>query len=303
MPEVTADQAAKLDALAGRVCALRQELASQPAETRRGRIEREIEEAVASFPPRDQFSALTGLLSRLPDAVIGSVPAPQTAPAAPTVDQLVRELVGAWSKATPEQRAAVASSLRQGGVVPAAPSSGSGVAMPENVARDLRTKLQLSENEVPDPQRTQEIAVLLCEFAANIDRVVWGMWSKKLAPQSTLRSTGPIVRYMKEHVVGTATPGGPTVSGEVRRLLEMTIAVVSNIGQAGAAFGDKFVSQYSPASIEDSVGDAAFRNKDAECWKVYKARAGTLDRSGIDAEITQTISKLVEEWMKRTVRQ
>lgn len=181
-------------------------------------------------------------------------------------------------------------------------SSGSGVGMSEGVARDLRSKLQLGENEAPDPQRTQELAVMLCEFVSNVHRVVWGMWSTKLAPQSTLRSAGPIQRYMKEHVIGTAAPGGPTVSGEVRRLLEMTIAVVSNIGQAGAAFGDKFVSQYSPASIEDSVGDAAFRNKDAECWKVYKTRAATLDRSGIDAEVTQTIARLVEEWMKRTVR-
>lgn len=182
-------------------------------------------------------------------------------------------------------------------------SAGTGAkAAPGASTPDLRSKLQCADNESPDPQRAQELAAMLCDFAIGVDRVVWGMWSQKLAPQSTLRSAGPIRRFMKEHVLGAPAGGGPAVSGEVRRLLEMTVALVSSIGQAGASFGDKFVSQYSPGSIEDSVGDAAFRNKDAECWKIYKSRAASLDRPAIDAEVTQAMARFVEDWMKRTVR-
>lgn len=246
MPDATPELATRLDALAARVCALQRELASQPAEARHARIEREVEEAVNAFPSEARLGVLAGVVSRLAD------------------------LAAAGASAS--------------------------------AARDLKSKLQMAENETPDPHRAQELAAMLCEFVIGVDRVVWGMWSQKLAPQSSLRSAGPMRRFMKEHVVGAPAPGGPTAAAEVRRLLEMTVALVSSIGQAGAAFGDKFTSQYSPASVEDSVGDAAFRNKDAECWKIYKSRASTLDRSGIDAEVTQAIARFVEDWMKRTVR-
>lgn len=314
--EATGDQSRKVMALASRLRLVQAELADERSEVRQEQLDGEIERVLAVIQPAEREEFLRELMRSFPggngEVVKAGAPAPavQSGPSLPKDPAALAEfvtdaLLKNWGSLGVEQKKALTAKLTQGGVV--APSAGGGGGtLPENVVRDLRGKLQLGSTESPDAARVSELAAMTVDFVMGVDRLVWGMWSRKISPMSAIRSTGPMQRFMREYVTGKIDPlqsgtgGGP--AGDMRRLLEMTVAVVSALGQAGTSFGDRFVSQYSPGAIEETVGEGGFRNKDAECWKIYKASAAKLDRGSIDAEITQSIARFVEDWMKRAGR-
>ena len=318
MIEPTNEQSRKVAALAGRLRIVQAQLADEKPDFRRGQIEHEIEQAVSQIVPQERepflselmaaFPALGASAEAVPSAKSGGAAAPAApeAPKDPAVALVghVEGLVKLWAQLDADQRKAVLTRLAQGGVLPQVPTGPS--ALPETVLRDFRAKLQMGSHDVPDPQRVMELSAMMLDFVIGADRLVWGMWAKKVAPMSTVRPNGPIQRFLREFSTNkfdptvSATSGGAAV--ELKRLLEMSVAFISAIGQAGASFGDKFLAQFSPGSIEESVGDSAFRNKDAECWKIYKNRAGVIDRTAIDVEITQCVARFVEDWMKRAWR-
>jgi hypothetical protein len=304
-------------ALASRLRLVQAELADERPEVRQEQLDGEIERVLAAMQPAEREAFLRELMRSFPgengEAVKSSAVQAPAAPSGPTLpkepgalaDFVAEALLKNWGSLGAEQKKALTAKLTQGGVV--APSTGGGGGtLPESVVRDLRGKLQLGSTESPDPARVSELAAMTVDFVMGVDRLVWGMWSRKISPMSAIRSTGPMQRFMREYVTGKIDPlqsgtgGGP--AGDMRRLLEMTVAVVSALGQAGTTFGDRFVSQYSPGAVEETVGEGGFRNKDAECWKKYKEVASKLDRGAIDAEITQSIARFVEDWMKRAGR-
>lgn len=315
MIEPTSDQSRKVAALAGRLRVVQAQLADEKPEFRRGQLEHEIEQEVAQVIPNEREPFLSELMEAFPvpgpaepPRGKGGAPA-QPAPEAPkdpavALVGFVEGLVKLWPQLDAEQRKAVLSRMAQGGVLPQVPTGPS--AVPETVLRDFRAKLQMGSHDAPDPVRIMELAAMMLDFVVGADRLMWGMWAKKVAPMSSIRPNGPIQRFLREYAVGKFDPtqsqsaGGAQV--ELKRLLEMSVALVSAIGQAGTSFGEKFLAQFSPGTIEESVGDSAFRNKDAECWKIYKNRAGVIDRTAIDVEITQCVARFVEDWMKRAWR-
>jgi len=315
--EPTNDQSRRVAALAGRLRVVQAQLADEKPEFRRGQLDHEIEQAVSQIVPQEREPFLSELMSSFPAMggageaarpAKGGAPNPAApeAPKDPAVALVghVEGLVKIWTALDADQRKAVLTRLAQGGVLPQVPTGPS--ALPETVLRDFRAKLQMGSHDTPDPQRVMELSAMMLDFVVGADRLVWGMWAKKVAPMSTVRPNGPIQRFLREFATNKFDPTQSAASGgaaiELKRLLEMSVAFISAIGQAGTSFGEKFLAQFSPGSIEDSVGDSAFRNKDAECWKIYKNRAGVIDRTAIDVEITQCVARFVEDWMKRAWR-
>ncbi len=312
------EKSRKVAALAGRLRVVQAQLADEKPEFRRGQLEHEIEQAVAQIVPQEREPFLNELMAAFPSMGGASEPAraaraggaaaapPPEAPKDPAVALVgyVEGLVKLWSQLDGDQRKAVLTRLAQGGVLPQVPTGPS--ALPESVGRDFRAKLQMGSHDVPDPVKVMELSAMMLDFVIGADRLVWGMWAKKVAPMSTVRPNGPIQRFLREYATKKFDPTQSASSGgaqvELKRLLEMSVAFISAIGQAGTSFGEKFLAQFSPGAIEESVGDSAFRSKDAECWKIYKNRAGVIDRTAIDVEITQCVARFVEDWMKRAWR-
>lgn len=297
-------------ALVARLRLVQSQLADESVDVRREQLDGEISRALQSIASGDREEFLKELMGAFPTAdgagrngaagAAGAVTQTKVVEVVKlrelTFEEMVDGLVKQWGLATPEQKAKAAARLSQSGVAPA----GGGAGLSEAQVSKLRDKLAFGVGEMPDAARVAELSVAMFEFAMGVDNLVWGMWSKKLAPNSPLRRNGTLQRFLRDYVTGKGElAGGGPVAPEVRRLLQMAIAVVSSIGQAGTAFGEKYVSQLSPGAIEDGIGDSAFRSKDADCWKAYKLRAGSLDRQAIDGEITQAIARFVEDWMKK----
>lgn len=335
----TSERSRRVAALAGRLRLAQADLADEKPEVRREQVESEIARAIASVPPQDREAFLRELLVGFPIGVSASEAAgvttgarsvaPKTEPSAAreaprdpamAAESLADGLLNVWSAITPDQKTALLARLSKGGVAPS--PSGPGV-LSDAAAQKLRGALGLGTADQPDPQKVGDMAVMLLEFVLSLDRVVWGAWSRTIAPASGVRANGPVQRPLRDLVIGkkdaaggskpnptggsmasvtASSPGVVTAAGEVQRLSTMTVALVSAVAQAGKSFGQKFMSQFSPGAIEDSVNDSGFGNKDAQRWLLYKARAASLDTTAIDAEITQAVVRSVEEWMKRAGR-
>lgn len=331
----TSERSRRVAALAGRLRMAQSDLADEKPEVRREQVESEISRAIASIPPQDREAFLRELLVGFPIGLSASeaagaaptgragAPKPEPAAAEPPRDpamiaeSMADGLLKVWSTISAEQKQSLLAKLSKGGVAPSA--SGPGV-LSDAATQKLRGALGLGTTDQPDPQKVGDMAVMLLEFVLSLDRVVWGAWSRTIAPASAVRANGPVQRPLRELVVGkkdaagqpkpgvsaasmtASTPGNITAAGEVQRLSTMTVALVSAVAQAGKSFGQKFMSQFSPGAIEDSINDSGFGNKDAQRWLLYKARAASLDTTSIDAEITQAVVRSVEEWMKRAGR-
>lgn len=297
--------------LTSRLRLLQSQLADEATEVRREQLDGEISRALQSVAAGDREAFVRELMSAFPTA--DGVPASPKGAAAPvqtkvvevvkprelTFEEMVDGLLRQWGLATPDQKARAVSRLSGVGI-----GGGGGAALSEAQVAKLRERLELGAGEVPDAARLIELSIKIVEFVNYIDRVAWGAW-KDTAPSASLRANGTMRRFLREHLTaagaGDAT-GGAAVARELDRLRELCRAMMSSIARAAPdRFAERFTSQLSPAAIQESVGDSAFKNTDAECWKVYRLRAGQLDRDAIALEIKQAIAAFVEDWMRRVV--
>lgn len=293
-------------ALTARLRLVQSQLADEATEVRREQLDGEISRALQSIAAGDREAFLRELMSAFPTA--DGAPASPKGAAAPvqtkvvevvkprelTFEELVDGMVKQWGLATPDQKARAASRLSGGGI-----GGGGGATLTEIQVARLRRCLELHPMSLPDVARLIELSIKTLEFVSILERAAWKTWGYT-CPASALKSNGT-PRLLKEYLAGSGdAAGGGAVGPELDRLRELLRAMMSSIGEAAPnRFAERFVSQLSPGAIEESVGDSAFRNKDAECWRAYKQRAGQLDRDAIAHEIKQAVAGFVEDWMRR----
>lgn len=296
-------------ALSARLRLVQSQLADESVDVRREQLDAEISRALQSISAGDREAFLRELMGAFPTADGGGAPAKAGMPQVQTkvvevvkprdlsFEELVEALQRQWGLANAEQRARASSRLSAAGI---GGGGGGGASLTEAQVAKLRERVDLGPGEVPDVARLIELSIKVIEFVNYIDRLAWGVW-KDTAPSAALRANGTMRRFLREYLAGAGeASGGGAVGPELDRLRELCRAMMSSIARAAPdRFAERFVSQLSPGAIEESVGDSAFRNKDADCWKAYKVRAGQLDRDAIALEIKQAIAGFVEDWMRR----
>jgi len=298
----------KVQALVGRLRVAQSLLADESAEVRREQLDGEISRAIKVVSAGDRETFLRELLAAFPTFEGGGAsrdarPAPVQTQVVEVVkprdlsfEELVESLAKQWGGASPEQRARAQARLAPTGLGPS--SGGSGLT--ESQVAKLRQLLTFSADELPQSARVLEISMKIIEFVLVVDAVAWGTWGH-LAPSSAVRRNGKMQRFLKEYLTGPGeVSGGGTTGMELDRLRELCRALTSSIaGDAPQRVADRFGSACSPGAIEESIPDSAFRSKDAECWKTYKARVRPWDQGGMASEIKQAVVNFVEDWMRK----
>ena len=305
--EPMSERSKRVAALAGRLRTLQAQLADEPDDVRQEQMSAELDRAFAGVVPQDRAEFVHELLTWFPaaeDGVATAGPVVRRAEGPKDAAAWAEGLINALASANEQERAAIVHRLTEAGVAPKAEPS---VGLVESVEKDLKAKLQLGPAEKLDPRRVQELAVLLTEFVVKLDRPVWGTWTQRLAPpMSEVKSNGPLMRFIAMFVQGGADVKMPGLGlgHELQRLLQMTVAMISGVAQAGKGLAERWVTQISPTSIEENVGPGTgfIRDQRPAYWEEYKKRAATLGPDQIDREVTTAVAKSVEQWMKNMVR-
>lgn len=167
------------------------------------------------------------------------------------------------------------------------------------VERELAGILQAAGVEGVALDRLGQLLPGLLRLALVLDTVAWGVWKQRLAPAggSAIRQQAPLQRLVREFVSGPAGDDRP-VREEIDRLRELARALVSSIGQCGPEAACRIVRGLSPEDIEAEVCGSGLRARDAECWRAYKARAAQVNGAAIEREVTGSVARFVDKWMR-----
>jgi hypothetical protein len=190
----------------------------------------------------------------------------------------------------------------------AAKSSGKG--LPAASVMMLRNKLQMPVTEEVDAGRLVELTVMLAEFAAGLDTLVWGTW-KTMAPGSEIRRQGngsgagmgsPNLRKTFGNYVAAegTTPKGQ-VTYDLERTRTLLAALIASLGQVSQEFAKKYRERFSPLEIEKRAGrfgGGLMGGKDAKCWRAYKEAANAVSVEEMEAEVLRGLAASAETLMR-----
>ncbi len=175
--------------------------------------------------------------------------------------------------------------------------------LPESVAQALRARLQIPEGQSIDPARAAELLVPLLELAISMDQLVWRTWSQRVAPDSQVKRRELLQKAAAAHVTGQELDQEKSLAQftqDAERLRQLTLCLLSAIGQTGTLFAQRWMDKYSTESIERAAQSEKklIEAFGATCWRKFGELTAGMEKSTIDAEVNQGIAEFVEQVMK-----
>ncbi|MBS0187520.1 MAG: hypothetical protein JSS51_05595 [Planctomycetes bacterium] len=151
-------------------------------------------------------------------------------------------------------------------------------------------------------------AAEMAETLTQLDQLVWGAWSKKIAPDSALTREGSfaqsLARVLSE---GDDERRGKALDETERALAStrrITAALIAAIAQAAERYASRHVMRFGVDTIEKvaqaengRTGAARIGNADALAWRKYKELMGETagaSEANIEAEILRAVAEFAE---------
>lgn len=180
---------------------------------------------------------------------------------------------------------------------------GTSGALPESVAKALRARLQLPESQAIDTERAMELLIPLLELAVSMDQLVWRTWSQRVAPDSQVRRRELLQKSAANHITRQELDGEKSLTEftqDAERLRQLTLCLLSAIGQTGTLFAQRWLDKYSAESIERAAQSEKklIEAFGATCWRKFGELTAGMEKSTVDAEVNQGIAEFVEQVMK-----
>lgn len=293
----------KVAAVAARLMLLQTSQADESPDVRREHIAEIVRRAIADLPPAQREAFLVELEARFPSwdsnvEVVQTTPAPVRS----GVDEaelknpafLVARLVEAWGGLADVQRRVLIDRLREGGVVPKA----EGASWPEKGLERLVASLEMPAGALPHPDRMIDLVLILAEFAAALDQLVWNQW-RAIAQRSTSQRPPPLKRTAGQFLSGSSDVGRQQVAQDAERLRRLTAALVSAMKQAGTIFAQRYQERFSVSAIKAAAGRGGLvKGQSALCWEVYENLASQYDEEAISTDIIKAIVEYVQRIME-----
>lgn len=182
--------------------------------------------------------------------------------------------------------------------------SAGGSVMPEAVERALRARLGIPEGTPIDASRALELVGPLLELAVSMDQLVWRAWSQRVAPESEVKRQELLQRSAAAYLSGAPGPGDPAAleafTRDAERLRQLTLCLLSAIGQSGTLFAQRWLEKYSVEAIERAAQSEKklIEAFGATCWRKFGELTAGMDKSAVEAEISSGLSGFVEQVMK-----
>lgn len=309
MSENGSEVAKRAAAAANRLRLVQADLADEQESVRLAHLRDEVDRALAGLGPEDREPFLKELMARFPVWESAAAPAPAAAAAKdPEAEAalaglndpsyLAERLTKLASSMPEAERAAIGAKLAAafGVAGPAAPAAPA--ASGDEILKRFG-KLVESESATLDPAKLAEAAEVLVKFASSLDQWVWNAWQGRLAPRSAVRRREMVVKSIAHYASGAPGVTIATVTGDVERLRQLILALISAVNQSGTLFAQRWLEKFSVAAIEQAAEPATvWEGKPVKCWKKYVELAGPLERSAIEKDIVEAVADYVDTLMR-----
>jgi hypothetical protein len=272
---------------------LQADLATEPPEVRAQSLAEVVRDAMGQVVPEQRAEFLRTLEEKFP-----TFPGEQPAGGGAAVElndplTLAEMLAAQGAGLSAPQKQAIVDQLAAAGfpVGKGGPAAGDG-ALPAQALEELRRPLQLIAAAKIDPTRAAELLPILVDLAVKLDQAVWASWAQ-VAPQSPIRRPGVLQRTMARFLAGEPMRG--QMSADAETLLKLTASLIVSLQKIGPTLFRQYFDPISPNTIKEEV-EWSLRSKEAQCWKKYEERAGTMEAASFSAALLSVVGKFVQEF-------
>jgi hypothetical protein len=201
---------------------------------------------------------------------------------------------------SPEAANAIQAALVDANLAPS--SSADASPWPKEAEAQLRSVLQIEEQEMLEPARMVELLGLLLDFVIDWDRAVWSTW-KQLAPNSRFKRPQPLQRSIRALLTGESSVPRTQTLRDVTILKQLISSLVSAMGVAGSTFASTYLKEISPQQIEEFVRGGEEKipfigdRFKTGCWNKYSQLAAAMEDKAPEV-INAAIVEFVEPFLR-----
>ena len=306
MSEGLDDISTAVAALANRLRLGAGDFTDAPAEQRREHLSAEIERALNSIVPSERQAFLRALEDRFPSwdrqvplaAPTNGQASHSEADAKELTDvNFLAQQLARLGQPLPESLLA---QLRSAGVIPV----DSGTAGSPQSLHTLRTKLQLGDQRRIDPERLVQLTLDLIDLTASLHQLIGTAW-RTLSPASDTRyRQGALISTMGKFLASDPNVNRQQLETDIEKMRQMIASLVAAIGDVGRQFASQYVARFGPPQIKAAASSepGMFMTLEAKCWRKYVEVWDTLDESGIEREIRESVAKYADTLLKGLAR-
>jgi hypothetical protein len=218
----------------------------------------------------------------------------------------VAGLLGVWPQLSGPERQAVADRLAAmgvggvGGAAEAAPATGPSMGLPREAMQSLQRALALGPRDLPDLERTLELAALLSDLVLKLDAMMTDIW-RKVAPNSAIRKAATLRVTLSRYAAGDPQISKAQAEAELALLRQITAGVASAISRAAPQMARRHIERFGAVEIERAVrdeGGAGGFGMEGKCWKKYQQACATLDAEAAERDVLAMIAEHAEKLIR-----
>jgi hypothetical protein len=279
------------------------DFADRPAEERRSFLEDEVQRALKDIAPDKRPRYAQALAEHFPTGFINNASSVDATPSENSPEALIDALVKIAPKLPKSLLADFGLRLQEAGYMEIKSTT-----LMDAPPDDLLKSIPLDPLRTVDLQRLYRTLAIFAEYYIGLETIIWRTW-QELAPTSPVKRDPTPMGDVKK-VTARYLHGDSEVSSEqLRQIVERTRKVMGGllgaIPAGGAAFLERFLSEFSPDKIAElakiDTGLKGF-TQDAKNWSKYKKMVEDQQGQVFEEKMYEAIARKAEALMGGTAR-
>ena len=278
------------------------DFADRPAEERRSFLEDEVQRALKDIAPDRRPRYAQALAEHFPTGFINSQSVDAT-PSENSPEALIEALVKIAPKLPKSLLADFGLRLQEAGYMEIKSTT-----LMDAPPDDLLKSIPLDPLQSVDLQRLYRTLAIFAEYYIGLETIIWRTW-QEIAPTSPVRrdqtSMGDVKKVSARYLHGDSEVSSEQLRQIVERTRKVMGGLLGAIPAGGAAFLERFLSDFAPEKITALAKmdkSLSWGSEDAKSWNKYKKMAEDQKGQVFEEKMYEAIARKAEALMGGTAR-
>ena len=278
------------------------DFADRPAEERRSFLEDEVQRALKDIAPDRRSRYAQALAEHFPTGFINSQSVDAT-PSENSPEALIEALVKIAPKLPKSLLADFGLRLQEAGYMEIKSTT-----LMDAPPDDLLKSIPLDPLRPVDLQRLYRTLAIFAEYYIGLETIIWRTW-QEIAPTSPVRrdqtSMGDVKKVSARYLHGDSEVSSEQLRQIVERTRKVMGGLLGAIPAGGAAFLERFLSDFAPEKITALAKmdkSLSWGSEDAKSWNKYKKMAEDQKGQVFEEKMYEAIARKAEALMGGTAR-
>jgi hypothetical protein len=279
------------------------DFADRPAEERRSFLQDEVQRALKDIPPDKRPRHAQALAEHFPTGFINNASAVDATPSENSPEALIEALVKIAPKLPKSLLADFGLRLQEAGYMEIKSTT-----LMDAPPDDLLKSIPLDPLQSVDLQRLYRALAIFAEYYIGLEKIIWNTW-QTLAPTSPVKrdptAMGDVKKVSARYLHGDSEVSSEQLRQIVERTRKLMGGLLGAIPAGGAAFLERFLSEFSPdkiAALAEADKSGWSLQKEAKYWNKYKKMVEDQKAQVFEEKMYDAIAHKAEALMGGTAR-